>query len=63
MTRAFASAERIFEVIDTESESFEAPDAVRLPRMQGHIRFRDVTFGYDKSKPVLHGINLDVEAG
>ena len=63
MTRAFASAERIFEVIDAESESFEAPDAVRLPRMQGHIRFRDVTFGYDKSKPVLHGINLDVKPG
>jgi ATP-binding cassette subfamily B protein len=63
MTRAFAGAERIFEVIDTDPESYEDPDAVRLPHIKGAIRFRDVTFGYDKSKPVLHGIDLDLKAG
>jgi len=63
MTRAFAGAERIFEVIDTDPESYEDPRAVRLPRMKGGIRFQDVTFGYDKSKPVLQGIDLDLEPG
>ena len=63
MTRAFAGAERIFEVIDTDPETYEDPEAVRLPRMQGGIGFQNVTFGYDKSKPVLHGIDLDLEPG
>ena len=63
MTRAFAGAERIFEVIDTEPESYADPHAVRMPRMEGGIRFNDVTFGYDKSKPVLKGIDLELKPG
>ena len=63
MTRAFAGAERIFEVIDTPPERYEAPDAQAMPRMEGRIDFDQVTFGYDKSKPVLHDIDLKVEAG
>ena len=62
MTRAFAGAERVFEVIDTVPESYDDARAVRMPRMEGRIRFTDVTFGYDKSKPVLKGIDLDVRA-
>ena len=60
MTRAVAGAERIFEVIDTPAEAYEDPDAVAMPEMKGHVKFKDVTFGYDKSKPVLHEIDLDV---
>ena len=63
MSQSFAGAERIFEVIDTEPEAYEDPQAVRLPQMKGDIRFDDVTFGYDKSKPVLHDINLEIRAG
>ena len=63
MTRAFAGAERVFEVIDTEPEAYQDPHAVRMPRMEGHVTFRDVTFGYDKSKPVLHNISVDVQPG
>ena len=63
MTRAVAGAERIFEIIDTPTEAYQNPNAVPMPHIKGHIRFEDVTFGYDKSKPVLHEINLDVKAG
>ena len=63
MTRAFAGAERIFEVIDTSPEAYENPDAVALPRMEGRVRFDKVTFGYDKSKPVLHDLELEVAPG
>ena len=63
MTRAFAGAERIFEVIDTTPEAYEDPKAVRLPQMQGRVVFDEVSFGYDKSKPVLHDIELQVEPG
>ncbi|MEE3259784.1 MAG: ABC transporter ATP-binding protein [Candidatus Latescibacterota bacterium] len=63
MTRAFAGAERIFEVIDAPPESYEDPEAVAMPRMEGRVRFDAVTFGYDKSKPVLHDIELEVGPG
>jgi ATP-binding cassette subfamily B protein len=63
MTRAFAGAERVFEVIDTEPEANDDDEAVRMPNMVGRVTFRDVTFGYDKSKPVLKGIELDVQPG
>ena len=63
MTRAFAGAERIFEVIDTTPEAYENPTAVAMPRMEGRVVFDSVSFGYDKSKPVLHDIELEVEPG
>jgi ATP-binding cassette subfamily B protein len=63
MTQSFAGAERIFEVIDTRPEGYENPNAVRLPGMQGEIEFDHVTFGYDKSKPVLHDLDLHLKAG
>ena len=63
MSQSFAGAERIFEVIDTEPEAYEDPQAVRLPQMRGDIHFSNVTFGYDKSKPVLHDIDLKIRAG
>lgn len=63
MTRAFAGVERIFEVIDANPESYEDPDAVRSPRLKGGIQFQTVTFGYDKSKPVLHDIDIDLKPG
>jgi len=63
MTRAFAGAERIFEVIDTPPEAYMDPNAVPMPNIEGRVTFKSVTFGYDKSKPVLHDIDLDVAPG
>ena len=63
MTRAFAGAERIFEVIDTPAEAYNDPNAIPMPNIEGRVSFRQVTFGYDKSEPVLHGINLEVPRG
>ncbi len=63
MTRAFAGAERIFEVIDTPSESYDDPNAISMSHIHGAVAFKDMTFGYDKSKPVLHNITLDVKPG
>ena len=63
MSRAFAGAERIFEVIDTRPERYDDPNATPMPEMQGNIRFTNATFGYDKSKPVLNGLNFEIKAG
>ncbi|GAB4462825.1 MAG: ABC transporter ATP-binding protein [Armatimonadaceae bacterium] len=61
--RAMAGAERVFEVIDSQPEAYDQPDAVRMPVVKGDVTFENVRFGYDKSNPVLKGINLDVKAG
>ena len=63
MVRAFAGAERIFEVIDARPEPYENPKAAPLPKMEGRIVFEDVAFGYDPGKPVLRDVNIEVESG
>jgi ATP-binding cassette subfamily B protein len=63
MARAFAGAERIFEVIDGTTEAYNDPEATSLAEIKGRVTFKDVTFGYDKSKPVLHEVDLDVAPG
>jgi ATP-binding cassette subfamily B protein len=60
ITNALSAAERVFDVIDTEPMIMEAPDAVGLPELKGELEFRDVTFGYDKFKPVLKNVSLTI---
>ena len=61
--QALASAERIFEILDTEPEIRESPQAREMPRIKGHIQFRNVSFGYDDKELVLKDINLDLRPG
>jgi len=61
--RAVASGERIFEILDEDEEIRDAPDATPLPPGEGRLRFEGVTFGYDPERPVLHDVDLDIEAG
>ncbi len=60
---ATAAGRRILEVLDTPAEIDDAPDAVELPPVRGHVRLDDVRFRYDTGPEVLHGIDLDVPAG
>ena len=62
-SRAMAGAERVFEVIDSAPEAYNKPDAVKMPQMRGDVTFENVRFGYDKSNPVLKGVELEVKAG
>jgi ABC-type multidrug transport system fused ATPase/permease subunit len=61
--RAVASGERIFEVLDEVEDVTNAPDAKPVPPGEGHVRFDQVTFGYEPERPVLHDVDLEVEAG
>ncbi|WP_193504436.1 ABCB family ABC transporter ATP-binding protein/permease [Sphingosinithalassobacter portus] len=53
----------MFELIDTDTEIRDAPDAAPLAIRHGHVRFEDVRFGYDADRVILKGIDLDVPAG
>ena len=63
ISRALAAAERLFEILDTEPEVPDEAEVVPMPEIKGAVEFRDMTFGYDRHKPVLHNIDLDVKAG
>jgi ATP-binding cassette subfamily B protein len=61
--RAMAGAERVFEVIDAQAEGYDREGAIPMPTMSGAVIFENVRFGYDKSNPVLKGMNLDIRPG
>jgi ATP-binding cassette, subfamily B, bacterial len=61
--RATAAGERIFQVIDEPEEIRDAPGARDLPPGPGRVSFENVTFGYDPERPVLDGIDLELEPG
>jgi ATP-binding cassette subfamily B protein len=63
LSRSLASAERVFEVLDTESEVQDAREPVALPRIEGRVEFRRVTFGYEPHKPVLKDVSFSVAPG
>jgi ABC-type multidrug transport system fused ATPase/permease subunit len=60
---AVAALDKIMDVMDEEPEIRDRPGAVGLPRIEGHVRFEGVRFGYGEGPDVLHGIDLDVPAG
>ncbi|KAA3656956.1 MAG: ABC transporter ATP-binding protein, partial [Chloroflexi bacterium] len=63
MQQAVASAERIFSLLDTEPEIVDAADAVDPGTIRGDILFDNITFQYEKGKPVLTDFNLHVPHG
>jgi len=63
MNRATSSAHRVFEVLDTEPEVVDVAEPVRLEPVRGHVRFEDVSFGYDSVRQVLKGMSFDVQPG
>ncbi|MCY3832214.1 MAG: ABC transporter ATP-binding protein [Chloroflexi bacterium] len=63
MQTAMAGGERVINLLNTEPEIKDRPDATDMPPIQGRIEFRDVQFGYSENLPVLRDINLDIPAG
>jgi ATP-binding cassette subfamily B protein len=61
--RATASGERIFQVIDEPEEIKDAPDTRELAPGPGRVTFTHATFGYNRERPVLHDVDLELEPG
>jgi ATP-binding cassette subfamily B protein len=61
--RATASGERIFEVLDEPEDVGDRPGARALPDGPGRVVFEGVRFGYDAERPVLDGIDMELEPG
>ena len=63
LTEALAGLDRTEELMNIVPEEEMQNRTVTLDRIKGHLEFKNVTFAYDDGKDVLHGMNLDVEAG
>jgi len=63
VAQAIASGERVFEILDAESDVQEAPHAVPLPPAQGHVCFEGVSFSYFDRYQVLKDITFRVLPG
>lgn len=63
ITRSMTAAERVFEVLDTDPEITDAPQAVALQHIEGRVDFEDVSFGYEKHRSVLKDVTLHVNPG
>ncbi|HDI74647.1 MAG: ABC transporter ATP-binding protein [Thermoprotei archaeon] len=61
--RAMTAAKRVFDLIEAVPEVTEKPGAIPMPLIKGHIVFENVYFGFDRSKPILKNINLEIRPG
>lgn len=61
--KGIAGFKRYLEIMDTEPEIADVPDAVSLSTVRGDIRFEGVTFGYEPSRTILNNIHLTIRAG
>ena len=60
---AFASAEKIFTIMDMVPEVVDEPDAIELENIRGEIEFKDVWFAYKPGEWVLQGVSFYVSPG
>ena len=60
---AFASAEKIFSILDMTPTMQDAPDAIEIDEVKGDIEFRDVWFAYNEGEWVLKGVSFHIYPG
>jgi ABC-type multidrug transport system fused ATPase/permease subunit len=60
---AMAGGERVLELLDTELEVQDRPDAADMPPIAGRVELRHVSFSYRGDTRVLHDVSLTIEPG
>ncbi|PIU66649.1 MAG: ABC transporter ATP-binding protein, partial [Armatimonadetes bacterium CG07_land_8_20_14_0_80_40_9] len=61
--QAVSALERVFHMFDILPEVKEAPQAIKLPSLEGNVKFQKVSFKYNHSDLVLEDIDLDLKKG
>jgi ATP-binding cassette subfamily B protein len=59
---ALAASERVFNLIDEDPEPSDKPLATEL-NAKGDVKFKNVTFGYDKTRTIIDDLSFDVKSG
>lgn len=63
INEAAGSGRRVMEVLDTEQEVESRVGATALTSVHGHIRFENVSFGYEKNRSILHDVSFEALPG
>ncbi len=63
LTEAFAGLDRTNEIMAELEENQTPGRTVKMPPIEGRVRFENVEFAYTPEKPVLHGISFNAEPG
>ncbi len=58
-----SSAERIFEILDTNAEIVDAKDVMQMPEIDGTVDFEHVSFSYDEETNVLNNVSFHIKPG
>jgi ATP-binding cassette subfamily B protein len=61
--QSLTDLDRMFVLLEREREVADVPGAPALAVSQGTVRFEDVHFAYDPSRPILHGVSFEIPAG
>ena len=60
---AAAAAERVFRMIDEPAEAADLPQAKPLEEVKGDVQMKDIQFGYEPDKVIIHALNLHAKPG
>jgi len=63
MQMGIASAERVFKVLDTNTEVIEKENPVKINKFENSLEFKNVDFFYDNNEPVLKNVSFAIKKG
>jgi ATP-binding cassette subfamily B protein len=61
ISNSLSAAERVFDIVDTEAEIKDDDLPVKMKEIQGRIEFDNVSFGYNRYKPVIKRMSLEIK--
>ncbi|MDR7313803.1 ABC transporter ATP-binding protein [Brevibacillus nitrificans] len=61
--KGIAGFRRYIEIMETEPDITDAPDAIAVEKLRGDIQYKGVSFSYDQESSILRNIDLNIRAG
>ena len=63
LQRTAAASERVFEFLGESEEIAESENPIKMENIQGHVEFRDIKFGYNPEKTIIHNFSAIAKPG
>jgi len=61
--KGIAGFKRYLDLLESEPDIQDDPDAIDIAKFKGNIDFQNVSFGYEKEQPIIDQFNLSIQAG
>jgi ATP-binding cassette subfamily B protein len=61
--QSLTDLDKMFTLLEKNREVDDVPGAPALQVREGHVRFENVSFAYDPSRPILHGVSFEIPPG